>query len=204
VTDAGLRAQELALADLCGAELLVTSPTLARLLGGVAAGAAQRAVLLGAKPQSPSAAPADQARPTAAELSALQAALGAEEAAVYGYGVLGALLSGSRRAQATADYELHRARRDALEAAIIASGAKPRAAAAAYELPFQVTDAGAARRLAALLEDRVAGVYANGIQAGETALRAESATQLRAAALRALSWRGTSTPFPGLPEREPH
>ncbi|MEZ0070115.1 hypothetical protein ABIA32_006167 [Streptacidiphilus sp. MAP12-20] len=200
-SDAALGAREQELASLCATELLVTSPALARLIASVAAGAAQRAVLLGAKPVAPATPATDRIRPSAAELSALQAALGAEHATVYGYGVLGALLSGARRAQATADYQLHRARRDALAAKITGAGAQPAASAAAYELPFTVSDAASARRLAALLEERLAAVYANAVQAGENELRDESATQLRLAALRALSWRGTSTPFPGLPER---
>ena len=38
-----------------------------------------------------------------AEVAALQAALAAEHAAVYGYGVVGALLAGGAQAQARAD-----------------------------------------------------------------------------------------------------
>ncbi|RAG80462.1 DUF4439 domain-containing protein [Streptacidiphilus pinicola] len=143
----------------------------------------------------------DRLRPSAPELEALQAALGAEQATVYGYGVLGALLSGGARAQATSDYQLHRARRDTLDARITAAGATPRAAAAAYDLPFEVSDASSAGRLAALLENRVAAVYANSVQAGENDFRDDSSTQLRAAALRALTWGAPPTPFPGLPER---
>ncbi|WP_332262369.1 ferritin-like domain-containing protein [Streptacidiphilus rugosus] len=201
VSDATLAAREQELGALCATELLATSPALARLTASVAAGAAQRAALLGAKPVAAGSSGGDRIRPSAAEVSALQAALGAEHATVYGYGVLGALLSDARRTQATSDYQLHRARRDALEAELTTSGIRPAAAAAAYELPFAVTDAGSARRLAALLEERLAAVYANAVQAGENELRDQAATQLRLAALRALSWRGTSTPFPGLPER---
>ncbi|MEY9849761.1 ferritin-like domain-containing protein [Streptacidiphilus sp. MAP5-3] len=202
VSNAVLGARESALATQCATELLAVSPALARLLASVSAGAAQRAVVLGA-PAPATAEPTSASAPahlSAAELSSLQAALGAEDAAVYGYGVIGAQLSGSDRDRASTDFDLHRARRDALSARITAAGARPQAAAAAYVLPFDVTDAGSARRLAALLETRLAAVYANGVQAATGALRTEAATELRAAALRGLSWGGTPTAFPGLPE----
>ncbi|MGC3005519.1 DUF4439 domain-containing protein, partial [Streptomyces sp. G35A] len=47
-------------------------------------------------------------------LRALQAALAAEHAAVYGYGVVGGRIGKDRRAEARAAYDAHRARRDAL------------------------------------------------------------------------------------------
>ncbi|WP_176572845.1 ferritin-like domain-containing protein [Streptacidiphilus melanogenes] len=200
-SDASLASGETALVTLCSTELLVTSPALARLLASTAAGAAQRGSQLGGHlPQAGAASPG-RLRPSAAELDAWQASLAAEEATVYGYGVLGAQLSGGPRSQATSDYQLHRERRDALDAVITSAGAAPHAAAAAYALPFQVTDASSARRLAALLENRLAAVYANAVQAGTDDFRADAATQLRAAALRALSWGAAPTPFPGLPER---
>jgi hypothetical protein len=209
VSNAMLGARESALATQCATELCAVSPALARLLASVAAGAAQRAVVLGTQPPAttdaaPASAPASTSggpRPSAAELSSLQAALGAEDAAVYGYGVIGAQLSGSDRDRASTDFALHRDRRDALSAQITAAGARPQAAAAAYVLPFEVTDAGSARRLATLLEVRLAAVYANGVQAATGTLRAEAATELRAAALRSLSWGGSPAAFPGLPEQ---
>jgi len=140
-------------------------------------------------------------RPTSAELAALQGALAAEHAAVYGYGVVGARLSGAQRARATAGYQAHLARRDALEQQISAAGAAPVAASAGYELPFPVTDAASAVRLAAVLEERLAAVYANAVQAATGALRTEAAGYLQDAAVRAIDWRGGSVPFPGLPER---
>jgi hypothetical protein len=138
---------------------------------------------------------------TSAELAALQGALAAEHAAVYGYGVVGAQLSGARRARATAGYQAHLDRRDALERQLTAAGATPVAASAGYELPFPVADAPSAVRLAAVLEERLAAVYANAVQAATGALRTEAAGYLQDAALRAADWRGGSTAFPGLPER---
>ncbi|MEY9878300.1 hypothetical protein ABH931_007827 [Streptacidiphilus sp. MAP12-33] len=198
--DAELASGEAGLVSLCVTQLQVVSPVLARLLASIGAGAAQRTVQLGGRVPAATVPSLARLRPTASELDALQAALGAEQATVFGYGVLGALLSGGRRSQATSDFDLHRARRDTLESLITASGATPQAAAAAYTLPFEVTDTASARRLAALLESRLAAVYANAVQASAHAFRDEAATQLRLTALRAQSWGATSTPFPGLPD----
>ncbi|WP_031074796.1 DUF4439 domain-containing protein [Streptomyces sp. NRRL S-118] len=134
-------------------------------------------------------------------LDAVQAALAAEHAAVYGYGVVGARVGEDRRAEATAAYAAHRARRDALVRTVRDLGAKPAAAAAGYALPFAVPDAAAAVRLAAELEDRIAGVYADLVRAAEGPLRREAAGALREAAVRAVRWRGSGVAFPGLAER---
>ncbi|MGW7266927.1 ferritin-like domain-containing protein [Streptomyces sp. NPDC054842] len=137
----------------------------------------------------------------AAELKALQAALGAEHAAVYGYGVVGGRISGERRDEARAAYDAHRARRDELERLVRDLDGRPVAAAAAYALPFAVPDSAAAVRLAAELEDRVAGVYGDLVRAAEGARRRTAADALREAAVRAVRWRGESVAFPGLAER---
>ncbi|GEB60802.1 ferritin-like domain-containing protein [Streptomyces gardneri] len=134
-------------------------------------------------------------------LEAAQAALAAEHAAVYGYGVVGGRIGTQRRAEATAAYEAHRARRDALRRTVRDLGGTPVAAAAAYELPFPVADAPGAVRLAAVLEDRVAGVYSDLVRAGRGPLRSEAAAALREAAVRAVRWRGSDVTFPGLAER---
>jgi len=139
------------------------------------------------------------ARLSSTELSALQAALAAEHAAVYGYAVVAAHLTGSRRTEATADYQAHLARRDALRERVAASGATPVAAAAGYELPFTVTGAARAAELAALLESRLADVYANAVQAGaDGGFRSDAAAALSAAAVRAARWSGSTQAFPGV------
>lgn len=136
-----------------------------------------------------------------AELTAVQAALAAEHAAVYGYGVVGGRISTDRRNEAREAYDAHRARRDALRRAVRDLGGTPRASAAAYALPFPVPDAAAAARLAAELEDRLAAVYADLVRAGGRARRQEAAAALREAAVRAVRWRGSGVAFPGLVER---
>jgi hypothetical protein len=135
------------------------------------------------------------------ELTALQAALRAEHAAVYGYGVVGGRIQQARRAEAQAAYDAHRARRDELARTVRDLGGTPDAAAAAYALPFHVTDSAAAVRLAAELEERVAGVYADLVRASTGERRGLAAGALREAAVRAVRWSGDSVAFPGLAER---
>lgn len=135
------------------------------------------------------------------ELTALQAALAAEHAAVYGYGVVGGRIGAARRSEARAAYDAHRARRDALTREVRDLGGEPVAANAAYALPFPVPDAPAAVRLAARLEERVAGVYADLVRAATGVRRASAAAALREAAVRAVRWSGESVAFPGLAER---
>ncbi|OIK29140.1 ferritin-like domain-containing protein [Streptomyces malaysiense] len=137
----------------------------------------------------------------AAELNAVQAALAAEHAAVYGYGVVGGRVDDRRRSEAKAAYDAHRARRDALAREVRDLGGRPVAASAAYALPFAVRDAAGAVRLAARLEQRVAGVYADLVRSTTGARRTSAAAALREAAVRAVGWSGQSVAFPGLAER---
>ncbi|MFD5870303.1 ferritin-like domain-containing protein [Streptomyces sp. NPDC060322] len=134
-------------------------------------------------------------------LRAAQAALAAEHAAVYGYGVLGGRLEGGRRGDATAACDAHRSRRDGLTRTVRDLGGAPVAAHAAYALPFAARDPAAAMRLAAVLEDRVAGVYSDLVRASQGPLRQDAAGALREAAVRAVRWRGTGVAFPGLVEK---
>ncbi|MFJ4922703.1 ferritin-like domain-containing protein [Streptomyces sp. NPDC088725] len=135
-------------------------------------------------------------------LDAAQAALTAEHAAVYGYGVVGGRVGRERRAEATAAYTAHRSRRDVLARAVRDLGGSPAVASAAYRLPFPVTDPAAAVRLAARLEDRIADAYSDLVRATEGAQRRDAAGALREAAVRAVRWRGGAVAFPGLAERE--
>ena len=181
-------------------DLLAASPALARLIASIGASGAQRAVLLGGS--APAAVPMPgTAALSAPALAALQAALAAENAAVYGYGVIGAQLSGGLRARASDSLAEHQARCAALTQQIAAASATPAAAAPGYELPFQVTGQDSAVRLAVLLEQRLAAVYANGVQATAGALRAGAASALRQSALDTLGWSGSGSAFPGLPGR---
>jgi hypothetical protein len=134
-------------------------------------------------------------------VDAVQAALAAEYAAVYGYGVVGGRVAASRAAEARQAYDAHRARRDALSRTVTDLGGTPVAAAAGYELPFAVRDSADAVKLAAFLEDRVAGVYGDLVRAATGSVRQDAAAALRDAAVRAVRWSGGSVAFPGLAER---
>ena len=138
---------------------------------------------------------------TTAVVAALQTALAAEHSACYGYGVVGAHLPAGSAAltAAGADWITHQQARDQLAAMITDRGGEPVVSAVAYELPFPVTSATTAAQLAATMEDGVAQAYQVVVALREPDLRAFGAEQVRAAALRAESWRGSTQPFPGLP-----
>ena len=133
-------------------------------------------------------------------IRALQSALAAEHAAVYGYGVVGAYLAGTSRATATDDWVAHQDARDELEAMLRSRGSQPGPAAVAYRLPIPVRTSGEAISLAVILEDRIATAYLGLVAMSSPALRELGALQVRASALRATFWRGSTVAFPGLTE----
>jgi len=134
----------------------------------------------------------------AGTVAALQAALAAEHAAIFGYGVAGAHLTGSSQAAAEQDWTRHNKARDTLAAMISARGAVPTAAQASYQLPFRVHDAPSAIRLAAYLEDGVTRAYLGLVAVSDQRLRRFGAMAMQDAAQRAASWRGSTQAFPGL------
>jgi Domain of unknown function (DUF4439) len=140
-----------------------------------------------------------RAAATLGTVRALQSALAAEHAAVYGYGVVGAHLTGSQQATATTDWVAHQVARDRLEAMLrSAGGSQPTAAAVAYQLPIPVRNAGQAVALAVVLEDRIATAYLGLVVLSNAAIREYGAQQVQASALRAAAWRGSTVAFPGL------
>lgn len=130
---------------------------------------------------------------------ALRAALAAEHAAIYGYGIVGAHLSGLRQNRAHEAGNAHRAARERLRAMIRATGTSPPPAASDYALPNRVTEAESAVHLAVRLEERVAEAYAQLVGAGKSDTRGFAAREMRDCALRAAAWRGSTVAFPGLP-----
>jgi Domain of unknown function (DUF4439) len=136
--------------------------------------------------------------PAPGTVRALQTALTAEHAAVYGYGVAGAYLAGTTQATATTDWVAHQVARDQLEAMLRSLGAQPAAAAVAYQLPMPVRNAGEAVALAVVLEDRVATAYLGLVALGSIPVREFGAQQVQASALRAAAWRGGTVAFPGM------
>jgi hypothetical protein len=136
---------------------------------------------------------------SSASVAALQGALAAEHAAVYGYGVAGAMLAGNEQADARADWTAHQVARDTLEAMLTKLGATPVAASPAYALPFAVTSPNTAERLAATLEEGVTRAYLGLVAVSNPTLRAFGAKSMQTSANRALSWSGSTVAFPGMP-----
>ena len=134
-----------------------------------------------------------------ASVAALQGALAAEHAAVYGYGVVGAMLTGANQADARTDWTAHQVARDALVTMLTRLGATPVAASPAYKLPFRVTSAKSAAKLAATLEEGVTRAYLGLVAVSNPALRRYAAQAMQTSANRALAWSGTTTAFPGMP-----
>jgi len=132
----------------------------------------------------------------------LQAALQGEYACVYAYGLVGARLEGDGRDRARADMAAHEASRDRLRAELVARSAVPEPAAAAYDPPFPVTSPVSARRLAALVEDRMALVWSDLVgsarAAGDTAVTEQAVAGVAECAVRSSTWSGTTQAFPGL------
>ena len=120
-------------------------------------------------------------------------------AAIYGYGVAGAQMGTAARDLALRDWTQHEIARDKLEAMLTSLGVRPVAAQPAYQLPFPVHGTRAAISLAGYLENRVAAAYLGIVALDDPRLRAWGAAQARACALRATTWLGRTTAFPGLP-----
>lgn len=131
-------------------------------------------------------------------VAALQAALRAVNAAIYGYGVAGAQLPASQRTAAQQDWTGLQEDRDALQGLLASRGAVAQAAAAAYRLPFPVRTAHAAVSLAGYLEEQLASAYLGLVGLDDARLRAWGARQAQGCAVRATAWLGRTLAFPGL------
>jgi hypothetical protein len=131
------------------------------------------------------------------ELERLGDVLEGVDAGVYAYGLVAARLDGDEQAEALADMASLRTERDRLRARISALGGTPAAAAAAYTTPFPVTDPASARRLAALVEDRLAGQLAALAAASTDASRARAAAVAAERAVRVVAWSGTAPVWNG-------
>lgn len=209
---AGLaRAESQASAGLV-TQLTAVPAALAQLMASIGAAEAAHVVLLGQGKDVPPVAGAPGTSVPAAEggaghgtraqvrrdIAAMQAALAAEQAASYGYGVAGAHLTGARYAAAAADCVAHNRARDSLSAMISALGGQPRPAAVAYRLP-RVRTAAQATALAVTLEHQVTAAYLGLVAVVAPGLRTFAADGMRSCAVRAARWNGHSPAFPGLP-----
>jgi hypothetical protein len=130
-------------------------------------------------------------------MDALASALVAEHAAIYGYGALGAHLSGPALTQAQQAEAAHRTRRDDLLVRLTRAGVNPPAAALAYTLPFPVTDPADAERLAVQLEERTAAIWRAALGPTSGDQRKLALDALVDAAIWAARWRRASGTEPG-------
>jgi hypothetical protein len=136
----------------------------------------------------------------------LSAALAAEEAAIYAYGLIGVNLTraGDITEARTAE-AVHRGRRDALVSNLDRLRASTAPAPAGYELPFPVDDRAGALKLAIHVEDGVAAAWRAVLPVSRAADRGTALDALTDSAVRATRWRrlaGVSPvtlPFPGRP-----
>ncbi|WP_370019685.1 ferritin-like domain-containing protein [Planotetraspora sp. GP83] len=130
---------------------------------------------------------------------ALAKALAAEHAAVYAYGVVGGKTTGRLRARASIGFDAHRARRDQLRTLIAQRGGTPSEPGPTYQLPFEITTASDAVRLAVLVEERLTTAYLELAADPDASLRRLAALAAQECATRAYGWRPAITAFPGMP-----
>ncbi|GAA2001182.1 ferritin-like domain-containing protein [Nakamurella flavida] len=139
------------------------------------------------------------------EIDALQGALGAEQAAVYSYGLVAAHPQDQNELTTTLQIlQGHRNRRDLTEERLTQGGATPVGNAAAYQPATPVTDVAGARVLAQDIEFDCAAAWRVVIGSTDQAeLRGFALAGLSDAAVRLAQWKvlaGTvpsTVPFPG-------
>ncbi len=136
--------------------------------------------------------------------AAVQAALGAEHAAVWSCGLASAYLPADDQGALARAALAHRERRDALVALCEAAGVAPAPAAAAYATPRPVTDAASAAALLVVAEDDTAvGWRAVLERTDDPGLRRSGVQAMVSAADVGVRWRRLSgiqplvPPFPG-------
>jgi Domain of unknown function (DUF4439) len=135
---------------------------------------------------------------------ALQTALAAEHAVIWGYGVVGAHAGDALLPAVRAADDAHRTRRDATITLITTYGGTPVPTGPEYALPFPVTDRASALRLALHLEEGAAAAWRYTVAAtDDTEVRRTALTALSDAAVQATRWRQleptapVTVPFPG-------
>lgn len=146
-------------------------------------------------------------RPPAESLDAVQAALGAEHAAIWVYGLVSAFLPDGFGAAVDEGATAHRARRDATERLLADAGQTPRPPEPAYVAPQPVTDQPSALAVLIVAETDTAVAWRAVLERTEDpALRRTALEALTVAAVRATRWRKAAgeTPaaraFPGRPD----
>ncbi len=134
---------------------------------------------------------------------ALQRALGAENAAIWAYGLVSAY-DPDNATLIAAMRDAHLVRRNDASARLSAAKQKPLPASPAYTLPAPVTDKASAQAAARTIESDCASAWLGVVGATDSAdLRGYALAGLMDAALRLTTWKGISkvtpltVPFPG-------
>jgi uncharacterized protein DUF4439 len=138
-------------------------------------------------------------------LDALQDCLAAEHASLYGYGLLGGVVSGvapgsSWHVLANAAYVEHRRRRDQLTELIAGLDAEPVAARPVYRSPQDIATLDDCQAVAQLIEGRCASLYGLAVSATVDDTREFVARALTSCALRQVEWGADVEAFPGIAE----
>lgn len=131
--------------------------------------------------------------------AALVALVQGIDAAIYGYSVAGAHVTGAGRRRALAGLSALRSDRDRAASLIVAGGSTPPGSAVAYTLPTRVTTAQTARDLMSIVDNRLVGLAADAaaaLQGGERRWAARTGVE---AAMRAVTWGAPSQAFPAGP-----
>lgn len=124
------------------------------------------------------------------QVPALQTALAAEHAVVWGYSLVGAKAGDDLQPRVRDADDAHRTRRDATVTLLGRYGGDPVPTASSYALPFPVTDRASALRLAVHLEDGAAAAWRYAVAAtDDVTVRRAALTALTEAAVRATRWR---------------
>lgn len=131
--------------------------------------------------------------------TALTRMLAGEHAAVYAYGVVTARVSDRLRERATAGWQAHVLRRDALEETLLHAGVTPPAAAAAYGLGTMTPGSTGAVALATRVEAAVTEVAVQAVRLTRAQHRTEAAVAVVDAARRQASWTRGPVTLPALP-----
>jgi hypothetical protein len=120
-----------------------------------------------------------------------------ENAAIWAYGFLLAFLNESDYPTGLRTFNLHRDARDEARLALRALNQTPPRPLPNYDLPFSVNNSQSAKALAAYLEDRLAGIYAQLAGVSVDAARIGAFEKSLAASQRYYSWIKKVKSFPG-------
>lgn len=130
----------------------------------------------------------------------VQAALTAEHAAIWVYGLISAFVSNMYNSQMSQYITANRAARDATQRLLRDAGETPAAAEPAYQTPAAVTDSKSALAAIIAAEADVASTWCAVIDhTDDAALRGYALSYYTAAAVRATKWRMQAGVIPSAP-----